>query len=66
MVFPDSNSKETIFLTLFGWQGQIHFSWSDNIDSINEIKNNLRHEPDSVLIFAGEIAILKDLTNMEK
>ncbi len=68
MVFPDSNPKESKFLILYGnkyYEGG--FEWRVNLFDLQNRKNELLEEnSDNYIIFAGEIAILKDLTNYEK
>jgi hypothetical protein len=60
MVFPDSNPKESRFLIL--WSDV--FEWMDNIDELKE-RIKLIKSMKWPIYFAGEIAILKDLTDLE-
>jgi hypothetical protein len=67
MVFPNSNPKESKFLVLYGVDvdyGEVeHFEWADNLQKLEKMIKDLC---EYTIYFVGEIAILKDLTNMEK
>jgi hypothetical protein len=65
MVFPDSNSKKSSFLILYIEDGNEHFEWCDSINELKHRKKDLEKRGKDVF-FAMEIAILKDLTNIEK
>ncbi len=64
MVFPDSNPKKSWFLVLYDDKyGNQYFKWLDDINQVKEEISRLNDLPAYQINFAGEIAILKDLTN---
>ena len=67
MVFPDSNPKKGRFLILY-FDDKIgkQFEWKENSNDLLERKKYLENHFGMFVHFAGEIAILKDLTNTEK
>jgi hypothetical protein len=66
MVFPDSNLKKSKFLILWEDQAGFQFEWKENTNDIIETEEYLKSHFGATIHFAGEIAILKDLTNIEK
>jgi hypothetical protein len=65
MVFPDSNPKESRFLIVWNVYDSEYFEWVFSLKELKNKKQSIESDGNDVS-FAGEIAILKDLTNIEK